>query len=263
MSSFPSNVPGLGTEQSHRPSWTALPPAYLVSADGSPEKLGALETSTPALPAQVEQTAFDDKPRRSCDIPDWCLNPKFLGFVSILFLALIVCLGVFLIPRKPALSFNPPPITLITDAVVPSPRFSAPSSSSRASFSFLADVNLHIDVHKNYIPTKIMKGANLTMTDLETKAKVGTAKMASVKIKPHGHADLQVPMNFTYVAKKNGDDPTWTKWHDACQGSANVTRPALDIQLHASMKISLHHGPIKVSATLRGVFCPLELPSGF
>lgn len=73
-----------------------------------------------------------------------------------------------------------------------------------ANFSFPAFAELQVDTGSNYIPLKF-NHLNALIYDLTTNVKVGTGDMYGLTVPAKQFTQIQVPMNFSYVANNNSD----------------------------------------------------------
>lgn len=76
--------------------------------------------------------------------------------------------------------------------------------SSPANFSFPAYADFEVNTGSNFIPLKITH-LNALVFDLDTDNKVGNGDMYGLSLPAKKFVNLQVPVNFSYVADNRSD----------------------------------------------------------
>jgi hypothetical protein len=121
---------------------------------------------------------------------------------------------VFLLPRVPSfgISQDAPlaPATGDWNSSIPT-QF----SSTPANFSFPAFAQLQLNTGSNFIPLKFTYIGAIVF-DLDTSVKVGTGDLYDVTFPAKKFSNLEMPLNFSYVAD-NRSDITWANWYNGCK----------------------------------------------
>lgn len=76
--------------------------------------------------------------------------------------------------------------------------------SSPANFSFPAFADLEVNTGSNFIPLKITH-LNALVFDLDTNHQVGSGDAYGLSLPAKKFVNLQVPVNFSYVADNRSD----------------------------------------------------------
>lgn len=109
----------------------------------------------------------------------------------------------FTIPRVPSFALNGD-----TPLVQASGWFneSIPAQFSRfpANFSFPAAISLQVDTNSNFLPLAFKK-VDAQVYDLDSFRLVGLGHLNHTKFPAHKFTDIQMPLNFTYVATNDSD----------------------------------------------------------
>ncbi|KAJ7068985.1 hypothetical protein B0H15DRAFT_925890 [Mycena belliarum] len=185
-------------------------------------------------------------------------------------LMVFVCFGVIVIiavvigvclPRVPSFALsNDNPLGNATGdwgAAIP-----AKFSRIPANFSFPAFANLQVDTDSNYLPLNF-KHLRARIFDLQSGFLIGSGDLGHKTLPAKSFPDIQIPLNFTYVAT-NDSDITWANWYNACQNRGRVTggkRPGVGFRLELNMVIMGLPGSYGSSTQVASAPCPIELPS--
>jgi hypothetical protein len=188
------------------------------------------------------------------------LNKRVIVFTCFGLIAIIAVVIGICLPRVPSFALsNNTPLANATGTWASA----VPTEFSRvpANFSFPAFADLQVNTDSNYLPLKFTK-LHAEVYDLGTGFLIGTGDMGHMTL-PKGFPDIQLPLNFSYVAT-NDSDTTWTTWYDACQNPSRVTggvRPGVRFRLDLSMKIFGLPGSYGASTQVANANCPIELPN--
>lgn len=110
---------------------------------------------------------------------------------------------VFLIPRVPAFTIDQDtplsPATGDFNSSIPTQFMSSP-----ANFSFPAYADFEVNTGSNFIPLKITH-LNALVFDLDTSHRVGNGDVYGLTLPAKKFVNLQVPVNFSYVAENRSD----------------------------------------------------------
>ncbi|KAJ7636898.1 hypothetical protein FB45DRAFT_907659 [Roridomyces roridus] len=190
----------------------------------------------------------------------WCTK-RFIVFVCFGLVAIIAVVLGICIPRVPSFALsNTTPLGAPTgswnDAV--------PTEFSRtpANFSFPAFADLQVDTTANYIPLNF-RHLRATVFDLNSGFIIGTGDLGHLTMPAKKFLDIQIPLNFSYVAT-NDSDATWNGWHNACQNKDQVAggnRPGVSFRLVLNMNIVGLIGSYGSSTQVASAPCPIELSS--
>ncbi|KAJ6455416.1 hypothetical protein C8R45DRAFT_1036288 [Mycena sanguinolenta] len=178
------------------------------------------------------------------------------GLIAIIAVVIGICL-----PRVPsfALSDSTPLANATGDWANEVP---AEFSRIPANFSFPAFADLQVDTTSNYLPLHF-KHLHAEVYDLTTGFLIGSGDMKGLRLPAKSYPDIQLPLNFTYVAT-NDSDTTWLNWYGACQNPSRVTggvRPGVRFRLDLTMNILGLPGSYGASTQVTNGNCPIELPS--
>lgn len=148
------------------------------------------------------------------------------------------------LPRVPGFAFNQ--VTPLASAKgdwnssIPTQFLHAP-----ANFSFPAYADLQVDTNSNFLPLKFSQ-LNAQIYDLDTDNQVGTGDLYSYTVPAKTYTNIQIPLNFSYVATNDSDTTctflsanafnfiyfnntnTGSNWYKACRNKAadpSDTRP--------------------------------------
>jgi hypothetical protein len=77
-------------------------------------------------------------------------------------------------------------------------------SRSPANFSFPAFANLQVDTDSNYLPVNFQH-LRAQVFDLETGFLIGTGDFGHHVLPAKSFPDIQIPLNFTYIATNDSD----------------------------------------------------------
>jgi hypothetical protein len=187
------------------------------------------------------------------------LTRRTVVFIVFAVCAVIAITLIFVIPRVPDFALNGSnPLTSGTGWYNQS--ITAQFSRAPANFSFPANIQLQVDTHSNYLPL-VFKHLEAQVYDLSSFRVIGSGHMNRTKLPAKQFIDIQMPLNFSYVAT-NDSDLTWINWYNACKNKgqyANGTRPGVQFRLNIDMYIDglLHKHSTATSVT--NAACPIEL----
>lgn len=190
---------------------------------------------------------------------------KWLTRRTVVFTIFAVCviIGVtlaFVIPRVPVFAINgSTPLTSATGWFNQS--ITAQFSRAPANFTFPANIQLQVDTNSNFLPV-VFKHLDAQVYDLESFRLVGTGHMNRTKLPAKQFIDIQMPLNFSYVAT-NDSDLTWIAWYNSCKNKiqyTNGTRPGLQFRLNIDMSIEGLPTKHSTATTVTSAPCPIELP---
>jgi hypothetical protein len=187
------------------------------------------------------------------------LTRKLLVFTLFGLCAIIGIVLAFTIPRVPGFEFNnDTPLIAATGSF----NSTIPIEFSRApaNFTFPAFAALQVDTNSNFLPLTFSH-ISAQVYDLDTNMQVATGYMGHHTLPAKSFADMNLPLNFTYVAT-NDSDPTWRNWYDACKNSILDTggiRPAVTFRLLLDLKIVGLPSSYGASTQVSGAPCPIEL----
>ncbi|KAJ7626634.1 hypothetical protein DFH06DRAFT_735290 [Mycena polygramma] len=245
----------------------------------SPEPAGPVEMVTvPALGPEWKKSEMRDMTKagkrerknesRKKWLQDWTqgrrggkwLTKRFIVFTCFGLIAIIaVIIGVCL-PRVPSFALsNTTPLANATGDW----KTAVPTEFSRvpANFSFPAFADLQVDTDSNYLPVNF-KHIRAKVFDLDTGFLIGTGDFGHHVLPAKSFPDIQIPLNFSYVAT-NDSDTTWLNWYDACKNTdrfADGQRPGVRFRLELSMVIMGLPGSYGSSTQVSNANCPIELP---
>lgn len=190
----------------------------------------------------------------------WLTRRTLVFFLFGLSAAIGIVLA-FTIPRVPGFNINGQ-----TPLVSASGWFnqSVPVEFSRfpANFSFPAAVSLQVDTGSNFLPL-VFKHLDAQLYDLDSFNLVGTGHFNHTKFPAKKFSNIQIPVNFTYVAT-NDSDQTWINWYNACRNKIQYpggVRPDLRFRLNIDMSIAGLPTKHSTATTITNAACPIELPS--
>jgi hypothetical protein len=193
-----------------------------------------------------------------CGVKGLTRKALAIGFFVLAVIAAITL--AFTIPRVPSFSFNDnTPLAVATGSFnesIPT-RFSV----SPANFSFPAYASLRVDTQSNFLPLHF-NHLRATVYDLNTNRQIAEGDLTTT-IPAKAFPEIQIPLNFTYVATNNTDQ-TWKNWHDACLNKQQYTdgkRPAVQFRLILNMAIAGLIGSRTTSTEINNAGCPFELPT--
>ncbi|KAJ7166370.1 hypothetical protein C8R43DRAFT_192939 [Mycena crocata] len=175
--------------------------------------------------------------------------------------AVIIIIIAFCIPRVPSFALsNSAPLANATGDW----RSAVPTTFSRspANFSFPAFANLQVNTDNNYIPLNFQH-LRAKVFDLDTGFLIGTGDLGHKVLPAKGFPEIQLPLNFTYIAT-NASDTTWLNWYDACKNKDRFSdgkRPGVRFRLVLDMAILGLPGSYGSSTQVSNANCPIELPS--
>lgn len=109
----------------------------------------------------------------------------------------------FVIPRVPDFAINGTnPLTTATGWF----NQSIPAEFSRApaNFSFPANIQLQVDTNSNFLPV-VFKSLDAQVYDLNSFRLVGLGHMNRTKLPAKKFTNIQLPLNFSYVATNDSD----------------------------------------------------------
>jgi hypothetical protein len=109
----------------------------------------------------------------------------------------------FVIPRVPGFAVNG------SIPLVPATGWfndSIPAEFSRfpANFSFPADISLQVDTNSNFLPL-VFNHLDAQVYDLDSFNLVGTGHLNHTKLPAKTFTNIQMPLNFSYVATNDSD----------------------------------------------------------
>ncbi len=110
---------------------------------------------------------------------------------------------IFVIPRVPNFAINGSnPLTSGTGWY----NQSIPAQFSRApaNFTFPANIQLQVDTNSNYLPV-VFKHLEAQVYDLSSFRVIGSGHMNRTKLPAKKFIDIQMPLNFSYVATNDSD----------------------------------------------------------
>lgn len=109
----------------------------------------------------------------------------------------------FVIPRVPGFAINGSnPLTTATGWYNQS--ISAQFSRAPANFTFPANLQLQVDTTSNFLPL-VFKSLDAQVYDLDSFRLVGTGHLNRTKLPAKHFVDIQMPLNFSYVATNDSD----------------------------------------------------------
>ncbi|KAN0118481.1 hypothetical protein V8E52_005211 [Russula decolorans] len=190
---------------------------------------------------------------------------KWLTRRTVVFIVFAVCaiIGVTLaivIPRVPNFAINGSnPLTSATGWFNQS--ITAQFSRAPANFTFPANIQLQVDTTSNFLPL-VFKHLDAQVYDLSSFHVVATGHMNRTKFPAKQFTNIQMPLNFSYVAT-NDSDLTWINWYNACKNTiqyANGTRPGLQFRLNIDMSIEGLPTTHSTATSVTNALCPIELP---
>jgi len=189
------------------------------------------------------------------------LTRKRLIFVLFAVCVVVGILLAFTIPRVPPLQFNNN-----TPLATASGSFnrSIPAQFSRApaNFTFPAFAALQINTDSNFLPLTFSH-ISAQVFDLDTDFQVATGEISHQTFPAKKFSNLNLPLNFTYVAT-NDSDQTWMNWYAACKSKSQYiggTRPGVKFRLTLEMTIAGLPGSHPASTQVSDAPCPIELPT--
>ncbi|KAI0246425.1 hypothetical protein BJV78DRAFT_1286451 [Lactifluus subvellereus] len=188
------------------------------------------------------------------------LTRRTLIFVIFGTCAAIGLILAFVIPRVPGFAVNgSTPLVSATGWF----NDSIPAEFSRfpANFSFPADISLQVDTNSNFLPL-VFKHLDAQVYDLDSFRLVGTGHMNRTKLPAKTFTNIQMPLNFSYVAT-NDSDLTWINWYNACKNRIQYNdgnRPGLRFRLNIIMSIDGLPTQHSTATTVTSAPCPIELP---
>jgi hypothetical protein len=107
------------------------------------------------------------------------------------------------IPRVPDFAINGSnPLTSATGWFNQS--ISAQFSRAPANFTFPANIQLQVDTNSNFLPV-VFKHVDAQVYDLNSFHLVGTGHMNRTKVPAKQFINIQMPLNFSYVATNDSD----------------------------------------------------------
>jgi hypothetical protein len=110
---------------------------------------------------------------------------------------------VFVIPRVPNFAINGSnPLTSGTGWYNQS--ITAQFSRAPANFTFPANMQLQVDTNSNYLPL-VFKHLEAQVYDLSSFRVIGSGHMNRTKLPAKQLIDIQLPLNFSYVATNDSD----------------------------------------------------------
>lgn len=190
----------------------------------------------------------------------WLTRKRLIFFIF----ALIVIIGLvlaFTIPRIPSFEFNDEtPLTTASGSFNNS--IKAQFSRAPANFTFPAFAALQINTDGNFLPLTFTH-ISAQVYDLDTNMQVATGHISHQTFPAKTFANLNMPLNFTYVAT-NDTDQTWTIWYAACKSKTQYTggqRPGVKFRLLLDMNIAGLPGSHAASTQVSDAPCPIELPT--
>ncbi|KAI9509980.1 hypothetical protein F5148DRAFT_1274975 [Russula earlei] len=189
------------------------------------------------------------------------LTRRTLVFVIFALCAAIAIVLAFVIPRVPSFAING------STPLVPATGWfntSIPAQFSRfpANFSFPALISLQVDTSGNFLPL-VFKHLDAQVYDLDSFRLVGTGHLNHTKLPAKQFTDIQMPLNFTYLAT-NDSDLTWINWYNACKNKIQYNggvRPGLRFRLNIDMDIAGLPTMHSTATTITNAPCPIELPN--
>jgi len=187
------------------------------------------------------------------------LTRKTLIFTLFALCGIIAIVLAFTIPRVPTFEFNnQTPLTQASGSFNKS--ISAQFSRTPANFTFPAYAALQIDTSSNFLPLTI-KHISAQVYDLDTNLQVATGDVSHQTFPAKTFANLNMPLNFSYVAT-NDTDQTWTTWYAACKNKIQYpggTRPGVNFRLIVDMDIAGLPNSHSASTQVTDAPCPIEL----
>jgi hypothetical protein len=274
-----SHAFGLGQSE---PTYQQIPSPRPALLDEDPATKGPVELVTvPALGAEWgknELKAMTKKGRKEDKSEDFgrkwrafnrgqygLFGSKWLTRRTVVFLIFGLCAAIgivlaFVIPRVPDFAiYGSNPLTSATGWFNQS--ISAQFSRSPANFTFPANLQLQVDTNSNFLPL-VFKHLDAQIYDLSSFRLVGTGHMNRTKLPAKQFTNIQMPLNFSYLAT-NDSDLTWIDWYNACKNPiqyANGTRPGLQFRLNIDMDIEGLPTKHSTATTVTNAACPIVLP---
>ncbi|KAK7023076.1 hypothetical protein R3P38DRAFT_2957394 [Favolaschia claudopus] len=190
----------------------------------------------------------------------WC-NRRAVVFICFGLIAIIAVVLGICIPRVPSFALsNSTPLANATGDW----RNAVPTEFSRfpANFSFPAFADLQLNTDSNYLPLSF-KHLRAKVFDLDTGFLIGTGDLGHKTVPAKSFPEIQLPLNFTYIAT-NDSDTTWLNWYNACQSKSRVAggqRPGVRFRLVLTMDIIGLPGSHSAATQVNNANCPIELPS--
>jgi hypothetical protein len=109
----------------------------------------------------------------------------------------------FVIPRVPNFALNGSnPLTSGTGWFNQS--ITAQFSRAPANFTFAANIQLQVDTNSNFLPL-VFKHLDAQVYDLDSFNLVATGHLNRTKLPAKRFTDIQMPLNFSYVATNDSD----------------------------------------------------------
>ena len=109
----------------------------------------------------------------------------------------------FVIPRVPSFAtYGSNPLTSATGWFNQS--IPAQFSRSPANFTFPANLQLQVDTNSNFLPV-VFKRLDAQIYDLSSFRLVGTGHMNRTKLPAKQFINIQMPLNFSYLATNDSD----------------------------------------------------------
>jgi len=275
-----SHAFGISNKES---SYQQLSPQLAGKVDEEANAQGPVEMVTvPALGAEWGKDELMDmtkRGRREKDKEDFgrkwkmfnrgqygLFGRKWLTRRTLVFTLFGLCAAVgmvlaFTIPRVPAFSINGQ-TPLISASGWFNESIPAEFSRSPANFSFAANIPLQVDTSSNFLPLTF-KHLDAQVYDLDSFNLVGLGHLTRTSLPAHHFSDIQMPLNFSYVAT-NDSDQTWINWYNACKNSiqyANGTRPGLRFRINIDMSIAGLPTSHSTATTVTNAACPIQLPA--
>ena len=199
---------------------------------------------------------------------------------------------VFTIPRVPGFEFNS-----VTPLVPATGSFNSSVpvifSPAPANFSFPAFADLQLDTNNNFLSVSF-HNVHGTVYDLQTGQQVATGDSGHFSVPAKKFSQLQLPLNFTYIAINNTDQTckstiysmktfvtfsSGVNWHNACKNKGtfsdgnrprecprsmlatltHVSAPALQFRLVLDIVINGLIGHHSAGTQVNDAPCPIEL----
>ncbi|KAJ7062303.1 hypothetical protein C8F01DRAFT_127767 [Mycena amicta] len=189
------------------------------------------------------------------------LTKRVIVFVAFGVIAIIAILVGVCLPRVPSFALsNNLPLANATGAFASD--VTTLFSRAPANFSFPAFANMQVDTTSNYLPVRFQH-LRAKVYDLDSGFLIGTGDYGHRTLAAKSLVDIQLPLNFSYVAT-NASDTTWLNWYNGCKNKSQYSdgkRPSVRFNLVLNMAISGLVGTYGSSTTVNSANCPIELPN--
>ncbi|TXT15757.1 hypothetical protein VHUM_00260 [Vanrija humicola] len=195
--------------------------------------------------------AWNRDQRGMCGI-SW-LTRKWFVFIAFFFVAALVVVLFFTIPRAAVWTWYQPDPVLVNNETAVLTRIPA-------NFSFDADLHLLVDASSSWLPVRF-SNVQATVYDVQTSKIIAQGNKKSFSVKNKKDQPVVFPISFKYVAF-NTSDPTWSDMYDACQYQFNGVKRA-DLKWTVEIRqgiVGLVNKPVSTDS-FTGIDCPFEFSS--